>query len=514
MALPSSYKQLAFIQSSGTQYIDTGFTPNQDTRLDMVAVPLSAADAGDGTGFIPYGAGQGYDSNAFECYTANGQYEFNYAGQYDFLGSPAVNQTVTISHNKNIVTLDVDGTQYTKTFTYKSFTAPYTMTLFGIHRNSVLRGLLRLYSCQIYDNGTLIRNFVPAERGSDGVAGLYDLVNDVFYTNAGSGSFTVGYLPIGKSRMLLMEGTGYDIKGGKVLVGGTAYSINKGRTLVGGTGYDINFMPPIGTSLNDMTWEEIRAISDAGLAADYFSVGDAKTIIINGTVGRYTISNLSIDVFIIGIDHNASIEGEKKIHFNIGKIDDKLVCLVESGYEAETSNSGAWTMNTSVTNTGGWKACHMRNNILGSGSTPTSPTANTLLAALPSDLRAVMKPVTKYSDNYGGSNGSSSAIPSHVTATTEYLWLMSEFEVCGYQQEANKTEQNYQEQYDYYKPMTSSRQRIRYRHSDTSRTAMVLTRSARMAYGDYGFCYFHADGGLAIGASTNTSTGVAACFAV
>ena len=46
--------------------------------------------------------------------------------------------------------------------------------------------------CKIYDNNTLVRNFVPCYRKADNVAGLYDLVNGVFYTNAGTGTFIVG----------------------------------------------------------------------------------------------------------------------------------------------------------------------------------------------------------------------------------------------------------------------------------------------------------------------------------
>ena len=42
----------------------------------------------------------------------------------------------------------------------------------------------------------------------------------------------------------LVNGTAYEVKGGKCLVNGTAYSIKKGRTLIGGTGYDITFAPP------------------------------------------------------------------------------------------------------------------------------------------------------------------------------------------------------------------------------------------------------------------------------
>ena len=191
--IPSGLVELEYIQSSGTQYIDTGFKPNQDTRLEMVCSPLSVVDANDGSGFIPYGAGESYTSRAFECYTVNSQYEFNYDGQYGFIGSSSTGQKLLISHNKNEIKLIIDGsTTLTKSFNYQSFTAPYTMTLFAIHRSSVIRGLMKLYACQIYDNGTLIRDYIPAKRISDGKCGLWDKVNFKFYTDESGGNFTAG----------------------------------------------------------------------------------------------------------------------------------------------------------------------------------------------------------------------------------------------------------------------------------------------------------------------------------
>lgn len=50
----------------------------------------------------------------------------------------------------------------------------------------------RIYECILRKNGIDIRHFIPCYRKSDRVAGMYDLVNGVFYTNTGSGSFIVG----------------------------------------------------------------------------------------------------------------------------------------------------------------------------------------------------------------------------------------------------------------------------------------------------------------------------------
>ena len=153
-------------------------------------------------------------------------------------------------------------------------------------------------------------------------------------------------------------------------------------------------------------------------------MGDTKAITINGNVGNTNFSNLSINVYIIGFNHNSAREGNNRIHFKIGKIGGTQVALVDSQYGSGVSSSGYFSMNTSNTNSGGWANSHMRKTVLGSDASPTSPRANTLLAALPADLRAVMKPITKYSDNTGGGNNTA----SYVTSTTDYLFELAEFE--------------------------------------------------------------------------------------
>lgn len=189
VALPSGYTKLAYIQSSGTQYVNTLFTPNQNTRVDMRCMPLSVNDASSNDGFIPYGAGESYNSRAFESYTANGKYEFNYGSSNVFIGAPAIGQLLTIVHDKSQVSLTVnEETPILQPLSANTFTAPRAMTLFGIARANVLCGKMRLYTCQIYDNGTLIRDYIPCINAS-GAVGLYDLVGRQFYGNAGSGVF-------------------------------------------------------------------------------------------------------------------------------------------------------------------------------------------------------------------------------------------------------------------------------------------------------------------------------------
>ena len=258
------------------------------------------------------------------------------------------------------------------------------------------------------------------------------------------------------------------------------------------------------TTLNSNTWAAIKAASDAGNAASVWSVGDTKNIKINGTVGVFTFSNLSIDAFIVGFNHNSAKEGANRIHFALGKIGGHLVALCDSSYSNEQTTTGYFNMNTSRTNSGGWNSSNMRRDILGNKGSPSSPPANSLLAALPSDLRAVMKSVTKYTDNNG--NGSNSS--GNVTATTDWLWLFAEFEVQGSRSYANQYEQNSQQQYDYWK---SGNPKVAYKHSSTGTAVWWWRRSPSYDSGE-NFCDTHTDGSYNI-TIASWSAGVVAGFA-
>lgn len=264
---------------------------------------------------------------------------------------------------------------------------------------------------------------------------------------------------------------------------------------------------PAKAALNSMTWANIRTVIDAGLAEDYWDVGDAKQITVNGNIVS-TAVNMNVWAFIIGIDHNSSREGANKVHFQLGKNAEKgtQICFVDSQYG---NWNGTFTMNGSTsgdsTNAGGWSSSRMRKIVLGGDRTPTSPAANTFLAALPSDLRAVMKSCAKYSDNTGGGNNTA----SYVTVTTDYLWLLAEFEVQGTRSYANSAEQNYQKQYDYYK---SGNSKVFYRHNSVSSTALWWLRSVYVGASN-GFCAVGTGGSASIDYS-GSSRGVSPGFCV
>ena len=232
--------------------------------------------------------------------------------------------------------------------------------------------------------------------------------------------------------------------------------------------------------LNDNDWSAISSVSSTG--SNYWSVGDRKAVTINGTVGTKAI-NATYYVYILGFNHNSSREGNGITFggFKTALSGGTDICLVDDHYNDYSTGGQKWfNMNhSSNTNSGGWKGCDLRYDVLGStntnngdatSTTATSPVSGTLMAALPSALRAVMKPMNIYTDNTGG--GSNTA--SYVTKTVDYLPLLAEFEIFGTRSYANSAEQNYQAQYQYYKNGNS---KVKYRHSATSSTAWWWERS-------------------------------------
>ena len=185
--LPDGYTELTYIQSSGTQYIDTGFKPNQDTR---VVGDMQFMDNTSGNPASLFGYRKSTSAQRYEFFQYN---NLLYSPYNTSAGSTISMTTNKISIDKNKGTTLVNGSALS-TITYANFQCSGNLYLFALNNNGSVtnvNGNKRIYSCQIYDNGTLTRNFVPCKNPS-GVVGMYDMVNNVFYQNSGTGTFTAG----------------------------------------------------------------------------------------------------------------------------------------------------------------------------------------------------------------------------------------------------------------------------------------------------------------------------------
>lgn len=238
----------------------------------------------------------------------------------------------------------------------------------------------------------------------------------------------------------------------------------------------------VSSTLNNNEWSVIKSVSDAGQGANYWSIGDRKAVTLNGTVGKLSLSNVTTYAFIIGFNHNASVEGKNRIHFQLAKTalsGGTDVCFCDNQYGPDngwsTPGAGYFVMNARNTNSGGWKSSQMRTAICG---TSLSSYSGTIIAVIPAALRAVLKSVTKYTDNTGGGSPAASA----VTATTDYFFLLSEYEVFGSISRANSNEASKQAQYAYY---SAGNSKIKYKHNGTSTAAIWWLRSPYASITDF-----------------------------
>lgn len=208
--------------------------------------------------------------------------------------------------------------------------------------------------------------------------------------------------------------------------------------------------------LNDCTWAEISQISSSGQAANTFSVGDQKAITFTGNGNFADGMRLTgdIDVFIVGINHNASVEGSNLIHFCMGKSDGQLCVLYNAVQGNETFANG--TTNISESAVLGCYDTYVSSseqgaNRYGFGMSGLSYLCGKyvsniqssrvgVIGSLPTDLRAVMKKATKYYDT-----------ESSISSIQLPMSIPSVYELRGFHYSATETwsDQN-QKQYEYF----------------------------------------------------------------
>ena len=179
------FVSVEYIESSGTQYIDTWFKPNQDTSIVMDIQPLEG-------GTSPYyGSRNNLEEASFALWNIqSNQVRFDYNTTMNTMNVSANTSRVLVNVNKNAINYG----DYTTSASYKIFQSDYTMCLLGLKDSNGVderQMSAKLYSCKIYNNGVLIRDYIPA-KDADGVGGLFDKVNMEFVYSSGTSQFVAG----------------------------------------------------------------------------------------------------------------------------------------------------------------------------------------------------------------------------------------------------------------------------------------------------------------------------------
>ena len=175
------YQEVEYIQSSGSQYIDTGWYPTGRSELEFEFEYQSWSWTWS------FWVDSWWTVNAFSVFTDR---MLCYGSQYQSSQTYFVAGTKYKLEFKNL-TWTLNWVQRF-TYTQQSFTSSYSAYLFAKRRNNSIEmyAKVKIYALKLWNNWTLERNFVPCYRIADGLIWMYDLVNNVFYTNNWSWTFT------------------------------------------------------------------------------------------------------------------------------------------------------------------------------------------------------------------------------------------------------------------------------------------------------------------------------------
>ena len=293
MGLPSGYKRLEYIQSSGKQYINTGFIPKSTSK---VVADFQVTEK---------------QSTNNDIFGVVGQFSFRQYANSDFFrtvcGSAADFETGVSILSRHVVEKTMTETKIDGLYSVSTdaSTVSNDIFLFAYNAGSYVSnyGYLKLYSCKIYDNDVLTRDFIPCETDI-GAVGLWDDVNNVFYGNAGTGTFTAGpeIDPYGNDEHTLLllhcedltdsSSYGCAVTASDVTISDKA---KFGKSLGFNSYATMSAVLPINLSTADFTidWWEYRNTDDADVST-IFTFGSKN---VNTILGAYNESNRNIKLY-------------------------------------------------------------------------------------------------------------------------------------------------------------------------------------------------------------------------
>ena len=200
--LPSEYQELEYIESTGTQYIDSGYIPTIDTTVRIKVTYgenavfgsesilwTTTPDPGN-SGFIIAGHTNMNDNVAPTEYV---KYFKPDGDKIFYNASDSEPYEIEMTPTYSVITYK-DNTTEKITYQMEGNGSEYSAYIFARNTAGTVAeySSRKLYYLKIYDGEQLVRDFIPCYRISDNVAGLYDLVENKFYTNDGTGEFIQG----------------------------------------------------------------------------------------------------------------------------------------------------------------------------------------------------------------------------------------------------------------------------------------------------------------------------------
>ena len=189
--------EIEYLESTGTQYIDTGIIPTLKTDYKVKYASTTATNATDGWSFLGIRSG----GVVFDIFYNSGGYGVSFSKWNTWLETPASNRlqqneprTFEIQgydcllDGELLGTFNISDTQINKAANRSMYLFRTNTTGSSYWYNTTATG--RMYYAQFWDNGTLVRDFIPV-LDPDGMPAMYDKVEKRLYKNLGSGNFLV-----------------------------------------------------------------------------------------------------------------------------------------------------------------------------------------------------------------------------------------------------------------------------------------------------------------------------------
>ena len=205
--IPNEYQEVEYIESTGTQWFNTGVYPTNKTRAE---IDIELTKVENSFKFIMGSRNTTHDEfNRFDLikYEINDEIHFNFGYTRNatrvvlekYIPSAGKRSKYIVDGKEQKLIIDEKLIEYSNVDNSEikiNYPLYLLTTIYGDQVNmestKTYAVSAKLYSTTIYDDDKLVRDFVPCYRKSDGVIGLYDRVENKFYTNSGTGSFQKG----------------------------------------------------------------------------------------------------------------------------------------------------------------------------------------------------------------------------------------------------------------------------------------------------------------------------------
>ncbi len=188
-ALPYD-SEVEYLESSGTQYIDTGFYPTGASAFD-VSGEFTVATATS----TRFGARVGYANKCFAAMVAGNQIRLDHGANMYYYTPTTTITTRLVLDGVNLTAQAYDSAgelSWSTSISAQSFSTGHTVMLFALNNNGTVNGLgsMKISACKLYESGVLALDLIPVRVGTVGY--MYDRVSATLFGNAGSGAFSYG----------------------------------------------------------------------------------------------------------------------------------------------------------------------------------------------------------------------------------------------------------------------------------------------------------------------------------